>query len=114
MSCLRSASACSKRPYSSAGTIRKTADTTISLTVTEDRIRSGLAIWRPFAPPITEAGDRDNGCELVVHIAELLADALDQGTHVRAIPFRARSRDEALPLQHVIKLAVADIAVSAR
>src|SRR5580658_1151271 len=60
-------------------------------------------------PAVTEAGIVVDLIEFRVEIAELLADALDEGTDIGAIAFVAIAGHEVLAMHQVVDLTIADI-----
>src|SRR3989304_6183288 len=97
-----------------SGTAMKMNSRTTNLNASDcDSSRRLTDISPAFAdvvvPAIPEAGVVLDVGERVVHRPELLADALDEGAHVRPVALFARTRDEILAVDEIVDLAVADI-----
>src|SRR5208282_2099513 len=60
-------------------------------------------------PAVSETGVVFDVVETGVDITELLADTLDEGAYIGAIPLRAVPRDEILAVHEIVDLAVADV-----
>src|ERR1700736_2231328 len=60
-------------------------------------------------PAVSEAGVVFDVAEIGIAIAELLADTLDEGSYIGAIPLCAVSGDKVLAMDKVVNLAIADV-----
>src|SRR6516225_8321576 len=60
-------------------------------------------------PAVSETGVISNVVEIGIDIAELLADTLDEGAYIGAVPFRAVPGDKILAVDEIVDLAVANV-----
>src|SRR3546814_3333186 len=75
---------------------------------------SDLALAALIAPAVAEAGIVLDTVEVVVDVAELLANPLDEGPHVGPVAVRPVAGDEVLAAHDVVDLAVGDVAALLR
>src|SRR3546814_9184619 len=74
----------------------------------------GSALAALIAPSVAEAGIVLDTVEVVVDVAELLANPLDEGPHVGPVAVRPVAGDEVLAAHDVVDLAVGDVAALLR
>src|SRR5215472_2937916 len=79
--------------------------------VSDDVQRTGCRVSVFRVPAVSETGVVIDVVETWVDIVELLADTLDEGAYIGAIPLRAVPRYEILAVDEIVDLAVADVLV---
>src|SRR6516164_9471082 len=71
------------------------------------RARCRVSVFR--GPAVSKTGVVSDMVETGVNIAELLADTLDEGAYIGAVPLRAVPGDKILAVDEIVDLAVADV-----